>query len=729
MHLSEEPLKILHLPCLISYQMKKFILLVYCVVLFATVISCRKEFNNPNWDVDLLAPILNAKLTIYDLLNDTLIRTGDDSLVSLVYQNQLYRFSLDSFLNVPDINYRYSSYLDSIKMNDIIIQQEVKLGEIIQSAGLGLLLPDGSTHEIVPFSGISTSGISINATQYFQTMTLIAGSLDITVINNLPVDITNLVFQLTNANDNMIVLQDTFPLIEVGDSVLKTQSLEGKTVNGNLVGKIINMDTPGSYGVPVLINYADLLITKLRIYDLVPFAATAILPSQDLMNTADTIKLLIDDIQLGEIIIRSGHLELDAYNTMGGPIHYTYFIHSCTLNGDTFNLSGTIDPAVNGQVSVLHQDIDLAGYSLNLRGAGPVEQFFNTDMNHNGYIDEDTINTIFVTAIGRIDSTGNVSSLSLQDSFVFTSRMKDIVPEYATGYLGRDTFNSNSVIEFNVFEGLQDGSISLEDTKISLSVWNQVGASAKVRFNNITTSNSVSGSSKSLVFPAGSNSLVIDKPIDPLSINVPVKPTVTTLYLNYTNSNAQELINLIPDQIQYDFDLFLNPAFLQRSHPDGNDFVYYDGILTASLDIEIPLSMAASCLTLMDTADFNLDPQDVENINGGYLDMWIKNWFPLRTRIQLYTLDVNMQVNDSLFSGAEFIGPGVILSGQERVTEPVTSNLKIYLTDKRLQELTVSKKIKIIARFDTYPSVQHVKIFSDYIISFRIAGDINYHVN
>ena len=69
-------------------------------------LSCRK--STPSWDTQILAPIVNASLSINNLLTSSYIKSNPvDSSVSLVYTDSLYNLSIDTLLKIPDTVLNY----------------------------------------------------------------------------------------------------------------------------------------------------------------------------------------------------------------------------------------------------------------------------------------------------------------------------------------------------------------------------------------------------------------------------------------------------------------------------------------------------------------------------------------------------------------------------------------------------------------------------------------------
>jgi hypothetical protein len=77
----------------------KFLLLVF---VFAFLYSCKKDSDKPQWDVDILAPLVKSTLDIGNLISDTLLQSDTNHLLHFVYEKDLYELDLDSLVEIPD---------------------------------------------------------------------------------------------------------------------------------------------------------------------------------------------------------------------------------------------------------------------------------------------------------------------------------------------------------------------------------------------------------------------------------------------------------------------------------------------------------------------------------------------------------------------------------------------------------------------------------------------------
>src|SRR5262245_21635606 len=68
----------------------------------AAVLSCKKENENPQWDVDILAPLVTSTLDISNLIADSLLQPDSAGVMHVVFEKNLYETNLDSLVNIPD---------------------------------------------------------------------------------------------------------------------------------------------------------------------------------------------------------------------------------------------------------------------------------------------------------------------------------------------------------------------------------------------------------------------------------------------------------------------------------------------------------------------------------------------------------------------------------------------------------------------------------------------------
>ena len=167
--------------------MKKKSLLV---LLVAFILSCQHEIERPNWDIDLIIPIAHTKMNINNIISDSSISVNEDAsgFISLVLQEEFLNVNFDTLIKIDAIADEQTHTLDSASFEDVVISDTATIGETINEIpGLSFLLPDGTTATIPDIPNIAQNDtINIDASEYFETMTLYKGNLIVDIKNNFP---------------------------------------------------------------------------------------------------------------------------------------------------------------------------------------------------------------------------------------------------------------------------------------------------------------------------------------------------------------------------------------------------------------------------------------------------------------------------------------------------------------------------------------------------------------
>lgn len=676
---------------------KIYFIACYIVLIFA---ACKKEEDAVKWDTGILAPLVKSSMSINNLVADSLLKTNSDNSLSIVYQTSLYDASIDSLFKIPDTSATSNAKLETLALPDNSFTYDVTLGSIIKSLPGGTFFyPDQSKRSIAAQSGLTIPSIPLNAGQYFETMTLKSGFLDISITNGFPVDLKNISFNVQNVASGNIILSGNFPIVATGTTQTQSFPLDGKTVEKDLLINITNMDVAASSG-PVLINYADKLSTAISMHDLKPSSATAIWPAQNLIDADKPIDLNIKDVQLTKVDLRKGDVLMDAYSTLQDTVYLTYKLPSATLNGTEFSQELVLPPAPPGGVSKLTLKFDFNGYNLDLTG-----------INHNSF------NSLYSHIQARIKYTGQIKTLSLTDSLYFYVGFKNLLPNYAEGYLGQQSISSKGNVPFELFKKIADGTITLDDINCNLTLQNGVGIDAGLVVNSLTAKNNRNGNTASLTGTFLGNEQTVNKAVKTGNPASPVTPTVKTIVLDKTNKS---LIEILPDQFTYDLNVKINGDQAGKS-----DFVYYGSGLKASFDMEVPLNFLASKLLLRDTSDFKMPTSTIDKVKQGKLVLVTDNGFPLSADIQLYLLDAGNNKTDSLVKVGTVAAAD--LNSADKVVTKKRSRLEIPIGEAMLQKLKSTPKIMVQAEFSS-TGTKNLKIYNDYTIDFKLVGEFDYSI-
>ena len=223
--------------------MKNLLYFSLCTILF---FSCKHDLEQPTWEVDMIAPIARSEMSISDLINqnETNLNTqiGTDSLVSLVYSADLLETNYDNLLNIESTSNEKMFRIDSVRFDDVVIEHNITIGSVIAELGpLGpVLYPDGQDRDIPEMLGVvQNDTIDIDASEYFETMTLYNGMMNLEITNGFPTNISNMDFVLYNSINLNLIATFNIPLIESGATYTESVSVAGETLDQIMLG-IIN---------------------------------------------------------------------------------------------------------------------------------------------------------------------------------------------------------------------------------------------------------------------------------------------------------------------------------------------------------------------------------------------------------------------------------------------------------------------------------------------------------
>ncbi len=714
----------------------KRILFLAILVLF--IFSCRKEELHPSWDVDMLLPLAQTQLSIHDILVDSIHQINADSSISLIYQTKLASLILDTIAKIPDTAYDYVVSLNEISLNPYNFSYHVSMGDIankdkeLNGSSSPLYTSIMTAHNtgqpttITSFGPYSFDSIEINMGEYFKYVYIHQAIVDITINNQLPIPLTNLNFKLIKPNNQQEIINTSFPAIAPHTSQTSSTPLSNIVLDSLLMGDV-TISSPGS-GIPVTIDTSQSATATITIRNLQIDSAIARFPSQQLLNYNNTLIMsLPDSLQISEAWLKSGFLSLDFYNTIKQNIHLNFSLPAVTKNGQPFQLLVTI-PASDGYTPAhIVTQADVSDYTFLFRGIHAFENI-SGDLNGNGHIDIDTLNSLYYKLEASIDSSGQFITLTKNDSITAHCTFQNFVPDYIKGFFGYKLVSFDSIINYTLLNNLNVDLLHFEQANFSISLENQIGTTAKVYIEHLKAINTQQSHQISLQGNVLQTPFVLTKPIDPHSIYSDVIPTLSQFSVNSQNSNIQDLISILPNQIDYGFHIHLNDGVTMPTPATASDFVYYGDKISTTLNVEIPLSFYASNLVLCDTAQPDFSNINIDKIISGNLILHSSNLYPIDVNVRIYLLDINKNVYDSIHTVPIIIQAGVMNTSIQKVIVPRIDKNIIPVSHAKLDNFLKAKYIVFKAVFNTKPDVTHIKIYDSYTLKLKIVGDFNYTI-
>ena len=424
-------------------------------------------------------------------------------------------------------------------------------------------------------------------------------------------------------------------------------------------------------------------------------------------NTTTTYQL--PGVDLRTLIIKSGEVRYTIKNKIHEIIDFVYSIPCATLNGNQFSINIAVPAAVGNIPGVYSQVYDLSGYTIDLTG-----------QSHN------LVNTIYTGVTAQINPLATSSVIiNPADSLTITNTFYNLIPYYAKGYFGQTSINIGPAeSDFTLFKRIIGGTLKLQNVSVNFKINNPIGIDARMYINNLSSINTRTNSTQALMAASLINT--------PININRAAEsgfvdyPTYANFPLNSTNSNIINFIDNLPDKLGYSIKINTNPL---GNVSGSNDFIFSDKLLNVALDMEIPLSLVANNLTLVDTLNLNISNNSgVQNVHSGTITLFANNGFPFQAAMQIYLLNSHNVAVDSILGYTNTIDEAPLNSSLRATLQKLTK-IVVPMSESKMNLLYATKKVSLKVKFNTASQPNYIKIYSDYKLDVNLVGDFNYTVH
>jgi hypothetical protein len=406
------------------------------------------------------------------------------------------------------------------------------------------------------------------------------------------------------------------------------------------------------------------------------------------------------NIQVKEVRVKSGILRYVLKNYMNAHLDFTYELPGVELNGTHASIEESTNPGTTSIPDVRFGAIDLSGYSIDFTGDG--------SPGYNAFLSD-------ITAIISPDYPGG-ATIGGNDSISVDLIFEDVILSYARGYFGNEEKDSYSEDSISVFANLSAALFEIEAVSLDIEIVNTVGIDAIFQIQNFGGRNAQG--LEVVLNGDGLNDVYYLNRATDFGGNVQAGGSIS-LHLDETNSNLPEFISLLPGQIFSTLHSEINPL---GNISQGNDFIYTDQPLDASVKFDLPLCFKAQALTLSDTLEID-EGWDEDSIEGKIILKAI-NGFPFSASVNLKIIDENGSVVATFASG-ESINSAMVTA--DDATSAVESYIDVELQQGNLNAISPEHQWLIEVVFDTYGE-EFVKIRESYFIDIRIMADMSYGV-
>jgi hypothetical protein len=501
----------------------------------------------------------------------------------------------------------------------------------------------GLTVPVPPFPLVQTSGAE--DIEDVESATLSAGTLVVSVHNGLPVPIganngaNQLVLELVDPATDDAFATVTFDLIPPFGDASRTADLAGVTLPGAASVRLVG-GSPGSGGVPVLVNAGASIVVSASFLDLTVTEAVAVVPAQSFTSTFSTE--LPDDYGVLEAVIADGGTVVTAVNEMSIPCH-AVITWLEVVDLDSQPLTVTFDLAPHAQVS---REVAFAGHVVRAEDDTPLTaltaQVLVTSPGSNGQaVDLDAAAGV------RADvGAGNIRFSSVTGT----------VPamEYAFDPL-------DEAIDLpEELSGLE-----LTGATLTLELENTAGVAADAHFD--LTGTSAGGTTRTLQ---------VDDQIEPAEAG---RAAVTVVTLDQSNSGIVDFLNNLPTRITLAGGVTTTAGAIGTVRSGDRAVVRWR--------IVAPVEVIVHDSTIYgdpESLDLDTDTRDLlrDHAGAALADLEVLNHLPLGVELRLlFSADSTSIATDPLLA----IGPIAIAAAQRdplthAVSAPTVSHPQVALT-------------------------------------------------
>jgi hypothetical protein len=326
-------------------------------------------------------------------------------------------------------------------------------------------------------------------------------------------------------------------------------------------------------------------------------------------------------------------------NPFPEDIDFSLVFENLSLDGQPLSFDLVLPAAQGGAPSTTTGELSINAYQLDL----------TSDLR------------IQYTAVRSSDGT-------VVDLPPFAIVLRAIDFSYIEGYFGGLLLDIPlDTLPFEYLDSWDSGQIEFVEPELTFTFTHDMGLPLEL-FTNTLDVNTFQRGVVPLSHPALNGGLLFAYPgTDEIG-----EPKTTLWRFHRGNSNITEAVSGIPDELYYDLTLQANPA--------GNDNITNHLTDSAQLDIglevEIPLYASASGFQLVDTFALSFDTEEFDAARQLDFKLVVGNGFPVEVGMQLYFLDEDKMVFDSLFDNgatmleaAELAPDGFAASKTERIEE------------------------------------------------------------
>jgi hypothetical protein len=193
---------------------------------------------------------------------------------------------------------------------------------------------------------------------------------------------------------------------------------------------------------------------------------------------------------------------------------------------------------------------------------------------------------------------------------------------------------------------------------------------------------------------------------------------ITEIVIDTSTTNIDEMLSAMPHHISFSANFETIPG-TPYNVPAGS-------VNKVAIELSLPLELSLSNIQLTDTIEFDLG-EDIDSalVESVKINLSTNNGFPLGIDAQIYFVDENYAVLDSLFDNNLNINPALVGSdGKVGETEHIDDDNTISLNGAKIKNLLKAKHLIPNIVFNTTDSDNNVdvKLYSDYSFGLKMGA-------
>jgi hypothetical protein len=677
-----------------------FILISSCVFMYSCI-QDHFDLDNLSDQIEIrpefVVPVATGTLTLANAIKpgENVVYDPDNLIRIIFREDSVIYIQASELLEIPPQDPVARIFnLNPIVLDDFEQGRSILLGELKDNMESGLKnffeVNDG-TNAVFPSIGpVAMGSYDVDLIQDFEYVYFSEGTLDVTLTNNFPVQVT-VTAEVRNQIDNSLVGSVTFTNLGVGATSVQSINLAGIRVNSGIRLSLANFQTPGSSPSDVFIDLNDDLKVEVEGLNLKVDRGRAFIPDQVVETEEQFINIDLDDNeQLYKIKLSQGKISYEVSSVISDGLYLSVVLPETRKNNQVVEYLLQLQQGGGSMTGYF----DLIGTTTDLT-KDPLQNYNRLPVNYE---------------VG-IKSTGEMITFDLTgDDVNFSYTIEDIDFDYVEGWLGEKAIDvENEVFDFenevDDFYEKFSGEIRLTNPMVKLAYKNLFGVPVRMNFN-------MTGYGKE------GEMVVLNPPV--IDFLAP-SDTLQGAYegsaeVNRDNSSIVDMIAIPPQRIEFSGYANANPG-----GTPATNFVKGNSYFLANLEVDVPLELQIANLSFTDTIEVGLG-SDLDMFDNVFLHFIVENGFPFELTLDFHFRDTVDNKNVVSFPDIVIMKPapvnteGIVPGGQKTVSMD-----KIELTPEKLDDIKISNQLVVTARMSSSEAgTRPVQIHSDYELKFNV---------